>query len=218
MAHLTKILLIALSIVTFACEDNGPTVQGNGPVVTRTLDLDNVRGLAVSGSMDVVISQGPTQEVTVAGQANLIDILSTRVTNGLWEVRFTENTRSSEDFTVFITIPDVDQINVSGSGSVSSDGDLALDVLSIAVSGSGDVSLAGSLDKQTVQVSGSGDVSNYSLTSRETTATISGSGAVRITATELLNATVSGSGDIRYRGNPPTVNQSVSGSGRVSAG
>lgn len=217
MTRLTKTLLIILSFVTFACEDNSPTVRGSGPVVTRTLDLADVREIAVSGSLDVVITQGPTQEVTVEGQANLIDILSTRVRNGLWEVRFTEDIRNADDFTVFVTVPDVDRINVSGSGSVSSDGELDLDVLSIAVSGSGDVSLTGSVDEQTVVVSGSGDVSNYSLTSRETTATISGSGAVRITATELLNATVSGSGNIQYRGNP-TVNSAVSGSGRVSAG
>ena len=182
-------------------------------MVSRTLNLEDIRGLAVSGSQNVVITQGSPQEVIVEGQANLIDILSTRVEDGIWEVGFTENVRNAEDFTVFVTVPDVDQISVSGSGNVSSAGDLNLDVISIVVSGSGNVSLAGSVDTQTAVVSGSGEVSNYSMTSRQTTATVSGSGEVRITATELLNATVSGSGDIKYRGNPTTVNRTVSGSG-----
>ncbi len=219
MTHpFSKAFIILLSALIIACEDNGPTVRGSGPVVTRTLDLDDIRGLGVSGSQNVVITQGSPQEVTVEGQANIINILSTRVKDGIWEVRFTENVRNEEDFTVFVTIPDVDQINVSGSGNVSSEGNLNLNVLSIAVSGSGNVSLAGSVDEQTAVVSGSGEVSNYSMTSRQTTVTVSGSGEVRVTATEVLNATVSGSGDIRYRGNPPTVNQSVSGSGSVTAG
>ncbi len=215
---LPRLFITALSVLTLACEDSGPTVRGSGPVVSRTLNLDDIREFAVSGSQNVVVTQGSPQEIVVEGQANLIDILSTRVKDGIWEVRFTENTRSTEDFTVFVTVPDIDQINVSGSGNVSGDGDLTLDVLSIAVSGSGNVSLAGSVDEQTIVVSGSGEVSNYSLSSRQTTATVSGSGEVRVTATEVLNATVSGSGDIRYRGNPAAVNQSVSGSGRVSAG
>lgn len=212
-------LLIAIfSVLTLGCEDSSTAVRGSGPVVTRTLDLYDIRGLAVSGSQNVVVTQGSPQEIVVEGQANLIDILSTRVRDGIWEVRFTENVRNVEDFTVFVTIPDVDQVNVSGSGNVSSDGDLNLDVLSIRVSGSGNVSLAGSVDEQTAVVSGSGEVSNYNMSSRQTTATVSGSGAVRVTATETLNATVSGSGDIRYRGNPATVNQSVSGSGQVTEG
>ena len=210
-------LVVAFSVFIFACEDSSPTIRGSGPVVTRTLNLDDIRGLAVSGSQNVVLTQGTSQEVTVEGQANLIDILSTGVKDGIWEVRFTENVRNVDNFTVFVTVPDVDQIKVSGSGNVSSDGDLDLNELSIAVSGSGSVSLAGSVDEQTAIVSGSGEISNYSLSSRQTTATVSGSGEVRITATETLNATVSGSGAIRYRGDP-AVNSTVSGSGRVSAG
>ncbi len=215
---LPLLFIAALSVLTLACEDNGPVVRGSGPVVIRTLDLDDIRGFAVSGSQNVIITQGSPQEIIVEGQANLIDILSTRVKDGIWEVRFTENVRNREDFTVLVTVPNVDQIKVSGSGNVSSDGDLDLDVLSIAVSGSGNVSLAGSVDEQTIAVSGSGEVSNYRLSSRQTTATVSGSGEVRVTAMEVLNAKISGSGDIQYRGNPATVNQSVSGSGRVSAG
>ena len=195
-------LVIAFSVFIFACEDGSLTVRGSGPVVTRTLNLDDIRGLAVSGSHNVVLTQGAPQEIIVEGQANLIDVLSTRVKDGIWEVRFTENVRNADNFTVFVTVPDVDQINVSGSGNVSSDGDLDLDELSIAVSGSGSVSLAGSVDEQIAIVSGSGEISNYSLTSRQTTATVSGSGEVRVTVTETLNATVSGSGGNQIPGRP----------------
>jgi hypothetical protein len=46
------------------------------------------------------------------------------------------------------------------------------------VSSSGSVSLAGSVDEQTAVVSGSIEINNYSLSSRQTTATVSGSGWV----------------------------------------
>ena len=215
---LKKISPLLFIIILFACDEDA-VIRGSGPVVSRTLTLPAIQGLRVLGSQDVVVAQGVTQEVTVDGQANLIDILSTQVEDGVWTVRFTENNvRTSENFTVYVTVPDLTQISVTGSGEVSSEQDLELDDINITVSGSGGVNLAGTVDTQTIQVSGSGEVSNYSLTSRETTAGVSGSGEVRVTATEVLNATVSGSGDIRYRGNPATVNRSVSGSGSISEG
>ena len=214
MTHLSRFLLIMIAVALFACDED--VVRGSGPVVTRTLDLPALRGVDVAGSQQVVVTQGSAQEVTVEGQANLIDILSTRVNDdGVWDIRFTEEVRRADDFTIYITMATLEQVSVSGSGEVSSDGAFELDRLSVSVAGSGGVSLAGTVDEQTVQVSGSGSVSNYSLTSRQTTATLSGSGDIRVTATEVLNATLSGSGDIRYRGNPATVNQNASGSGSI---
>ena len=211
-----KISPILLLMFALACDED--VVRGSGPVVTRTLDLPALRGIDVAGSQQVVVTQGNVQEVTVEGQANLIDILSTRVDDGVWDVRFTEDVRGVDDFIVYVTMATLEQVSVSGSGEVSSDGDFEIDQLSVSVAGSGGVSIAGTVDEQTVQLSGSGSVSNLSLTSRQTTATLSGSGDVRVTATEVLNATLSGSGDIRYRGNPATVNRNVSGSGSVSEG
>ena len=110
------------------------------------------------------------------GQANLIDVLSTEVENGTWNVRFTENVRVNEEFTVFTTLPTVTRIRVSGSGDVRNDGAFAQEATDISVSGSGEVSLTGEVDRQTVAVSGSGTINNYGLMSRETTVKVSGSG------------------------------------------
>ena len=120
------LLLLVLSLAVLACEDtidnnNEDAVEGSGPIVTQTIPLSAIHGFDASGSFEVVIAQGDTQNITVEGQANLIDILSTQVVGGIWDLRFTENVRNARDFTVYITVPNIDEINISGSGSVSKD-------------------------------------------------------------------------------------------------
>ena len=215
------LLLLVLSLAVLACEDtidnnNEDAVEGSGPIITQTIPLSAIHGFDASGSFEVVIAQGDTQNITVEGQANLIDILSTRVAGGIWDLRFTENVRNARDFTVYITVPNIDEINLSGSSAIRSEGTLILDALSITGSGSATINLAGTVDTQTIRISGSGTVRNFDFVSRVTTVTVSGSGDIEVTATEALDATVSGSGDIRYRGNPASVGTRISGSGSVS--
>lgn len=215
------LLLLVLSLAVLACEDsidsnNDDAVEGSGPIITQTIPLSAIHGFDASGSFEIVIAQGDIQNITVEGQANLIDILSTRVVGGIWDLRFTENVRNARDFTVYITVPNIDEINLSGSSAIRSEGALILDALSITGSGSAAIDLAGTVDIQTIRISGSGTVRNFDFVSRVTTVTVSGSGDIEVTATETLDATVSGSGDIRYRGNPASVDTRISGSGSVS--
>ena len=64
-------------------------------------------------------------------------------------------------------------------------------------------------------MSGSGDLRLFDLRAREVHVSIAGSGDAKVNASERLDATVAGSGDVRYRGNPKEVAQSVNGSGSV---
>ena len=56
------------------------------------------------------------------------------------------------------------------------------------------------------------------LIARDAKAALSGDGSIMLTATHRLTATVSGSGTVLYRGNPPHVTQTVTGSGTTSPG
>ena len=55
------------------------------------------------------------------------------------------------------------------------------------------------------------------LIARNAKAALAGDGSIMLTATHRLTARVSGSGTILYGGNPPHVNQKVTGSGTISA-
>jgi hypothetical protein len=128
----------------------------------------------------------------------------------------------------------LDEVGLTGSGTVSADsltadhltlritgsgkirvGALEAAQLKVRVSGSGDLSLAGRVGQQEISISGSGKVEAADLESERTKIQISGSGTTKVKATQELAVKINGSGRVFYQGEPQTITQRVSGSGRI---
>ncbi len=230
-------LFTILLFTSSACTQNwssGSGITGEGPKVTKTLDLASFDGLALTISADVMVRQGSTQSVKIEAQQNIIDNLKKEVKDGVWKIGFEKNVRNLDGVKIWVTVPDLNQIAVSGSGSVigegkfSNLGDLSLSIsgsgdikfdadsknLSVAISGSGDMDLAGSTGASTMKISGSGDITAFDLTARTCEVKISGSGDSSVNVSESLEVAIAGSGDVYYKGSP-SVRSKVSGSGDV---
>ena len=211
-------------------------VKGEGPIVERTLDVDDFDGFSLSMSGDVFVEQGSDFSVRVKGQENLIDLLNTEVKDGHWKIKFSKSVRNMKGFEVYITMPRLEEAYVSGSGEIRGSGTFTgANEVSVAVSGSGDIDLAfetedidaaisgsGSIRLQgntaglNITISGSGDVFGYDLSAANVKVQISGSGDAQVDASEMLEVRVSGSGDVTYEGTP-RVKAKVSGSGDVES-
>lgn len=226
-----------LCFISGACAQNwssGPGISGEGPKVTKTLDLASFDGLALAISADVMVRQGSTQSVKIEAQQNIIDNLKKEVKDGVWKIGFEKNVKKSESVKIWVTVPTLEQLSISGSGSIigesrftnlndlslaiSGSGNLKLDAdsknLSVAISGSGDMELAGSTGASTMKISGSGDIAAFDLNTRTCEVKISGSGDSSINVSESLDVAIAGSGDVYYKGRP-SVRSKVSGSGEV---
>lgn len=79
----------------------------------------------------------------------------------------------------------------------------------------GRVTTAALLD---VTLGGSGQAQLSQLPARDVRAVVTGSGLIRVTATASLDAAVPGDGAIIYRGNPPHLTTSITGTGAVLRG
>lgn len=230
------LLFFCINCVNAQKWGNRNTIVGEGPVVEKTIDVPSFTGVNVTFSGDVVFKQGRTQSVRVVGQQNIIDNISTNVKDGYWRLGFRDNVRKMEKLKVYITVPTLDKVVLSGSGDIDSDGsfnnlgdlvvglsgsgNIDLDVSAKAVkcklSGSGNIELAGSASSQTVQISGSGNVRTYELSTSSCEVGISGSGNCKLNVSNDLDVRISGSGSVNYKGSP-RVNTKISGSGSVSA-
>lgn len=207
----------------------------------------------LSGSAKVVLRQGSPQKVEVEGADADLARLETTVTAGklhigtknektavegdggiLSRVRSTTDYAGMGPVTVYITVPAVTALAVSGSGSiraaeaiqgkalaltVSGSGSINLKqveamTVQVSLSGSGAVVLAGSAPNFSASVSGSGSVAATDLRTETSNVRLSGSGNCRLTATKTLDARIAGSGSVYVSGNPQ-VNSSTAGSGRV---
>lgn len=225
------VLLFAASATA---QNWGVGVRGSGPKTTKTLQLDKFDGISLAISGDVFLKQGSTQSVKIEAQQNIIDLLKTEVQDGTWKIGFTKNVSEHDGVKIWITVPSIDKVSVSGSGdvigessfnvsgelavSISGSGSIKLDATSksmdVAISGSGDMNLSGSTGDCSMRISGSGDISAFGLQADTCDVRISGSGDSSVNVNRTLNVSIAGSGDVYYKGSP-SVKSKISGSGDV---
>lgn len=229
--------MLGVIVLTPACflddEDLLGCVNGDGPIISETLNIGEFEGIQLEMDAEVYITQGPDFDVTVEGKENIIDELERDIRSGIWRIETDDCVRDVDELRIYITLPRIRSIGISGSGSIrgenvflvddidltiSGSGQLDLgleaDDIDVRISGSGDLELEGLADELDARISGSGDINAFRLRVREADVQISGSGDTEITVTDYLRARISGSGDILYKGNP-ALDVSVSGSGEV---
>lgn len=190
---------------------------------------------------DVHLLQGNDQMVEVKGKESTLEKLITEVKDRKLIIRYpTESLFSSKwspgPVDVFITIPQIDGLAVSGSGSIIAEDKIESRILDLSVNGSGDIHIgtlkaekvtslvsgSGSLflsGQETASefkgiLSGSGNVKAKEFSADDVNIKISGSGSCWVTATKNLVVRIMGSGSVYYKGNP-AIDSSILGSGQV---
>lgn len=233
---IAAIFLLNVGMISFLAGQNWSLtgIRGEGPKVTKNLDLSTFEGIGLSINADVYVQQGNSQSVKIEAQQNIIENLKKEVKNGVWKISFDKNVRNHDGVKIWITVKELTSVAVSGSGSVigekpfkvngplslavSGSGNIKLDSESEsvdgAISGSGNLKLAGKTGKCNISISGSGDVAAFDLYTQETSVRISGSGDASVNVNENLNVSIAGSGDVYYKGNAK-VRSKISGSGDV---
>lgn len=227
-------LILNSCIIDFDGDGIGNScIRGSGPSVVETLDLNEFDGIGLRISANVFITQGPIFEVRAEGQANVIRELELDVRNGFWEIDFDRCIRNEDDLRIFITMPNITELQISGSGDIfgenifivddvdlrisgSGDMDLALegDDINTIISGSGDMRLEGIADDISIQISGSGDVFAFGLAGSSADIDIRGSGDAEVFVSSALDVRISGSGDVFYKGDP-IIDSRINGSGEI---
>lgn len=212
--------------------DNDRCLKGEGNTIEKEISLEDISYLSVTSSVDVELIQGP-QKVIAIGQANIIDQLSKNVKAGHWTIDFEEKICWNTKFSVKVTLPKLEGVNINGAGDVrgvsvftgdeldvfiNGSGDIELEVemqkVDTRINGSGDVKLAGSASDHSVKINGSGDVSTLNMETMNSSVSIHGSGDVWVHAEKNLAVSVEGSGDVHYKGTPE-VSSKIQGSGEV---
>jgi hypothetical protein len=224
---LLLLVLVALFQTGFAQNNNynhgwgGERVKGSGPVVKETRDAKNFTGFKSGISADIFLKQSSGFKVTIEGQKNILDLLTTEVKDGgMLSLGFKKgyNIQYNDPLKVYIEAPSFTYLGMSGSGNVINENALTGKMLEIKISGSGDFDLSKlQYEDMSIGVSGSGDIKAENLKAKKVKCSISGSGDINCNAAEVLEASVSGSGDIKYSGKPASVKSRVSGSGDIES-
>lgn len=210
-------------------------IQGEGDIVIQEIKLASLSGIDLRFSGDVVLTPGSSQKIVLEGQQNILDNISRDIKNGVWHISFEKDVRNAKNVTVHITLPSVDKINLSGSGSIHSSnkftgvekleinlagsGGITFDYdateTDIDLAGSGKINLSGSSDRLNITIAGSGNVEAGDLLAENCEIRISGSGDATVNASKTLAVNITGSGDVHYSGTA-SADTHISGSGEVT--
>lgn len=232
-----KRMIVSSVFIVMACAIG---FSSNQSVTKETRNVTGFNKVSFGVSGNLYISFGPEFKVELEGTKSLIDDIITEVSSGKLVIK-KDNWKSNmnEKVTVFITMPEIKGLGVSGSGkaeikdpfkssemslSVSGSGklyttDMNLQGLDCSISGSGDIIIGGngSAVKGNISISGSGNYSGDQMKIGAADIRISGSGNCNCHVTESLKASISGSGNVSYFGSSPKVDAHVSGSGHVKS-
>ncbi len=219
--------LVAIVTILFAG-------AGSAMAQKETRDVSEFTKISFGIAGNLYLKQGSRQSLVLEGDD--LDEIETEVSGG--KLRIKREGRnwgwSNNKIDVYITIKNLEGVNLSGSGkvigdskfevedldlSVSGSGDMELDVyaknIDSGISGSGSIELSGVSEYHKVSISGSGKLAAENMEVEEYKIRISGSGACRINVTKEIDASISGSGNVSYKGNPDRVHSSTSGSGKI---
>ena len=226
----TKIILNTIILfVLFSCSN------ANSEIIKQDRTVEKFSKIDLNIAAHVYLKQGNEQSVIVEADKSVINDIKTVVINNTLVIKIEKWMLHYKDVNVYITTPNIDGLDVSGSGKiealtpiktsliyldVSGSGRIHIPELnatnvSADISGSGKINLEGKskLSKLSFDISGSGKITCTEQT-ENVIGSISGSGTGNVNVTKNLNIDISGSGRVYYKGKP-LINCEISGSGKI---
>lgn len=136
---LSLVLLVSLSVSA----QWGKRINGNGNVVTITKTTSDYEEISLSGFFDVELVDGKEGKITLKGEENILQYITTEVKNGKLTIKPEKgkNLNPSNGKTVVITIPieSISAASLSGSGDIVGKKKIISNSFETSISGSGDM-------------------------------------------------------------------------------
>lgn len=209
--------------------------KGNGNIQKQDREIGSFTEISASSGLDVYVTQGDKESVSVEADENLLKLIVTEVKGNELILKTKENIRSAKKLSVYVTLVNINEIDISSGCDfetrgviqsekldieVSSGADAKLELnvgdLSCSVSSGADAILNGKANTFHGKASSGSDLKASELIAKTCFAKASSGGDVSVYAEEEIEANASSGGDISYYGNPKKVNASSSSGGDVN--
>ena len=218
----SRYIFFFLLLLLFSCstdDDNGGPLpnnclDGQGVVMTETRTVQNFHSINSTVFADIFITQGPLEDLEIEAQPNILAELETIVVNNELIITVKQCVDINQAIKIYITIPDIRNIKLTGVGDIVSENDFDIPFLNVLLTGTGNITLKGTTNNFDISLTGVGDVRAFELESNRCDVLISGVGDAEVFVNDELNVTITGSGTVFYKGNP-IVTSNITGTGSV---
>jgi carbon monoxide dehydrogenase subunit G len=223
--------IFSISFLFYSCVNS---IDGNKNVIKEERVIPSFNKIDISGEFEVLITQNNTEKLELEVDDNLVELIESKVENNTLYISSKESIGSAKSLKLYISIKNIDAIDISGAielknkGTITVDhltidasgaADIKLDIetesLTIDVSGASETTLAGKTNNFDIELSGASELDAKKLKSQNISIDISGAGSAVVFAKKTLNVSVSGAGSIQYKGNPK-ITKDISGAGSIS--
>lgn len=216
------LLLTALVISSFSLVKAQEVVYDANAEVRK---VGSFSAIEVSGTISLYLSQGTEDGVAVsAGEEKYNNKIKTEVRNGVLKISVDAGvwngfSWSNRKLKAYVSIIDMNRLEVSGASFVNISGNLKTTSLKIDISGASEIKgalqvknlsvdasgasvlrITGTADNATVEASGAVRVNAFDLKVDNGKVDASGASHVTLTANKELSANASGGSSIQYRG------------------
>ncbi|MEP2667544.1 MAG: head GIN domain-containing protein [Cyclobacteriaceae bacterium] len=236
MRAITTFLIVLTAASTFA------------QVTKKTLELPEFKSIYVNSNYTVYLKQTNKQEVKVEALAEIYEATEIKVEDGILMINVErkpdapnkslwakiDDIKLNPTMKVYVSIKDINALQVNGRGKIISENSIASDDLEIGltgsgamdidvkgkkittdISGSGTIVLKGYATSNTISLSGTGILNAFNCELENATIKVGGSGMAEINVSENMEAFIMGSGSIKHKGNTKKVTKKVYGSGSI---
>lgn len=236
MTTIIKVLVASvLALLMTSCNFNFG-VSGNGNVRTEERDVtETFSEIEVSNGLDVYLTQSDEESISVQSDGNLQDIIKTEIVGNVLKIYTKKSIRFSEAQKVMVNFKNVSKISASSGSDVfatntfqtesiklvtssGSDMEIGLNAQTIeCTSSSGsDLKLSGSTIHFKAQASSGSDINALNLQAETSRVKASSGADIRVNSSEELYANANSGGDIKYSGNPKTLEKINGPSGSIN--
>jgi len=233
-AVISSMILSILALAFPSCLFMGPSVKGDGNVKEEARNVGEFHGVSVTSGMNVHFIQGDQRKVVVIADANLHNLIETKVEDGILEIRALANIWKAAEKKVIVTVPEISEISGTAGSNIYTDNQLKAG--KIKIKGSAGSNLHINIDGQNVEISASSGSNIYmegairnlmiktssganikagEVKTSKCDARASSGGNLWISVRNALTADASSGGNIFYSGIPDTINSSSSSGGNI---
>lgn len=207
------LLLSILMLVSLKLSSKNYQVNGRGHLRTEFRTTTPFSKIDSRIKADIKIIKSKIRNISITAQENIVPLIDVTERNGILVIS-TGGYEITSDSTIYITIyvPVIDEICLSGSGTIYSECPAG----SIKIPGNGVISCTGNSAQVSIEISGNGEINLQAMKLKNCIVNISGNGIVHINASIKLDIYIPGTGTIYYAGNPE-ISSSVTGDGQVIA-
>ena len=235
--HKILTLLFVATLFSSCSVDMFNRVNGNRNVVTEDRSTkEDFTKIKVSTGLDLYISQGSKNQITVEADENLQDIILTEVNDGILIIYSKKNIWKAKARKVYVTIKNLEAIIATSGSDVYTNEALEVNNLNISATSGADIHVSVDADTietkatsgSNIEVSGASNnhiskatsgasIDAYQLRSKNVTVKVTSGANINVYASESIDAKATSGGDIDFKGSPKKVNKKTSSGGSVSA-